>query len=271
MSNMTIQPYGFCESVGQSTSTSAGTVLSASSANTKTGWTQLVASTAVQWDAFQLIITQPSVQESALLDISLGTSSDEDNHIIVENAMFGGSDPTTGFKCLIPISVPASSRISIRFQSFRSSGDISVQLVGMTGQFGINGVRKAIGYGVNTADSGGVTITFGNSNSWGSWGEIVASSADDIIGFIACESEIAWASSAYVLWEVGKGAAASEVTIMGPAHSRASSGFDFLHQGSFYGPFFYPVPSGTRLAVRGQTAATTGTNQIDFSLLALVA
>jgi hypothetical protein len=234
-----------------------------------------VASTTHEWNGFYLCCASDSGTDpdNFLIDISTGAASSEADFMIVENLMWGisgGSGPWNSM--YMPIHVPAGSRISARGQSSTADAASDITLHGMAGGNHMRRCfRKAIGIGTSGADSGGVTLTLGLSNSMSGWSELTSSLSDDIGAIAICYSYGATSvtNHAYFMVDIGVGAAASEYVILQEITNRANTGADCAAI-QWQGPFYYPVASGTRMAVRGQTAETSGTVAVDVSLIGFV-
>lgn len=130
----------------------------------------------------------------------------------------------------------------------------------MAGGFPIN---PEFGYGIDVGSSltTGGTAVAGALNTPGAWVQIIASTAIDT----------QWAhasifptqnSSTRVAFDIGVGAAASEVAIVNKLLSTSNTGRNGL--GDFEFPFV--VPAGSRISARSSNSASTDTSWINLRL-----
>lgn len=259
------------ESAGLVSASSFGTqVTAAGSVNVKGAYAQLIASTAFESDWALIVVRNhtENASQSVLLDLAIGAAASE--QVIVANLLAGrvsggGQRPTVAY--LIPLSIPAGSRIAARIQATMANyiTRVSVHLVArnfLTPQ----PHSKIATYGANTADSGGVSVDPGGTiNTMGSWVEMTAS----------CD-EVKWLCIAHgnggnnlvtadLIGEVGIGAGGSEAAILSftmPIHDSALS----AQLNAVCLPVY--IPAGTRIAMRIQSTTATATARLaDFVLI----
>jgi len=102
-------------------------------------------------------------------------------------------------------------------------------------------------------DSGALKVvtTAATINTKSAWVEMIASTAEDWIGFYLKIRQ--WLGSQEVIvWDVAVGASGSEVIIL--PNWLEQKGSDGHH--ATYGPFFAPIPAGSRIAIRNQNQVT---------------
>lgn len=102
------------DAIGADITTSSGTLIGTSGANTKGGYIQLTASTARDYIGF-LIAGQANNDHTSLNDITIGAAASE--VIIIPNYLVAfsvGASPVSG---LIKINIPAATRVAVRQQS----------------------------------------------------------------------------------------------------------------------------------------------------------
>jgi len=118
--------------------------------------------------------------------------------------------------------------------------------------------------GHDLATSRQVAVTAGNSNAKGAWGQVVAATSFPWAGMILQLGHTATVNRFAI--DVGFGAAASEYIIL-PDYYVAENAAQQHHQ------LFLPmaVPAGTRIAARGMTNATTGTNTFRVQAVGIAA
>ena len=125
---------GIVDTYGAVTSTSGGTVITASAtANAKGAWTQITASTLRYYNEISFSCLQASQNsQSFLFDIGVGAAGSE--QIIVPdiwNAMDNSASFVVGSYPSFPVSIPAGSRIAVRCQAQTASLEASVTVAGM--------------------------------------------------------------------------------------------------------------------------------------------
>lgn len=160
---------------GSTPSSSKGiTVTAPSSANTKAAYTTLVASTSQACTGLLVTITStnPSANESVLVDIATGAAASET--VIMPNLPAGGSAYTSVFHAhqyMIPKAIASGTRISARYQSTRASsfGVIAVHVTLLYADGTIDyGTVETLG--VSTGTSLGTDVDpGGTANTKGSW------------------------------------------------------------------------------------------------------
>lgn len=158
----------------------AGTVVAAhASANTKSSWVELIASADFEVHAITLHIAGDSnagAVRKNLYDIGIGGAGSE--VVIISDILHTGPDNvvTTAaqWMAFLPIHIPKGSRISARHQSSTGSenGVVQITLHGAADHWPWKSFDNADGIGVDTADSGGTTHTFGVSGTFSTWANI---------------------------------------------------------------------------------------------------
>lgn len=156
-------------------------------ANTKSSYTQIIAATAIKYDALTLDIAQNSGDggaDSFLVDLAIGAGGSE--QVIVPNVLVD-STRAIGFGragLTVPVLIPSGTRIAARLQETAGAGTrtVNVALVGRNG--GANRPRAlggdAIAYGADTTNTTGTLIDQGASaNAYGSWIQMTASTSRD--------------------------------------------------------------------------------------------
>jgi len=228
-----------------------------SSANTKTGFTQLIASTAS--DACWMVVDVGFISGAGLIsdmawDIAVGGAGSE--QVIVSNLhVAGGAESYNGAHGVFsfPCSIPAGTRISARQQSNVASqptnNSVFVTLFdgAYTQMEGCSGV-DAIGF--NAGTTLGTAITPGSS-AFGSYAQLTASTSRDYIGvFIAIDGQ---AGSMYstnattAVVNLAVGASGFENVILPNLAFYPGQGNDMIGMSS--SPFIpIGIPAGTRIA-----------------------
>ena len=259
------------ETVGVLTATSSCTLLSVSVADTLGSWVELIASTVHEWNGFLLsgLIFNPMTDGH--IKVSTGAGGSETDHIIIDKLAMHFNNNTHNYTTFLPLRVPKGSRISAALQAANASDTVKVAIQGFTGTYlGHTGFMRAVGYGVQTAGpSGGTTVTFGANDTMGSYTELTSSTAEDLVGvIITCGFDAVISTNSEVLIDLALGPATERVIIPN-IRGLENTSRDCVGPGW---STFYPVaiPSGTRIAIRGQTAHSS-TETCSMSVLGVEA
>jgi hypothetical protein len=194
-----------------------------------------------------------------LLDIAKGASGSES--LIAENIAVGGAlgalPSLVDFKlatiiAALPVNIPSGTRLASRIQALIASDTafVSVQLYSF-GQSSLVASTVDV-LGANTATSAGVNLSTSNT-----WTEIVASTSQDYIAFCVVPSTSAATTNANetCIYEIGVGASGSEQSFGAlPINMRSTEAVANIDGGFLL--FGKEVPSGSRIAVRQDTAQT---------------
>lgn len=91
------------------------------------------------------------------------------------------------------------------------------------------------------------------ADTFGSWIEGVASLSADVVGLVIGVMGVKGVATTSQVWELGTGAAASEVTLIEQAHYGTEATEEFA------APVYYPltIASGTRVACRARDDSTS--------------
>src|SRR6266566_2064348 len=216
------------QGAGTNVSGSLSTQLTAAgTANTKGSYAQLIASSSAD-AVFALITMQysPAANPNAVaVDIAVGGAGSET--VVVPNLLMEGITSSGNWQILIPLHIPAGTRIAARCQSSVASDICYVGMILFDGDFGLAegpGGYDAIGF--TSATTLGTAITPNASvNIKGSYSQLVASALQDYRGFFACFDMQNTAVTPYGPWvvDIAIGGAGSEVIIVpdlsvGPAN-----------------------------------------------------
>jgi len=222
-------------------STYSKTLTPHASANTKSIYTELVAS--APFDVAGIVIEcQIAGASFQLMDIAVGAAASE--QIIIPNVLVGTT--ATGTHVIlhkfIPIFIPAGSRIAVRFQSTNSSAYFHLKMQMLAQSFaGFGPPSRWIDWGSNLATSKGTTITAGSpGNTKGSYIQLVAAS-DFTTRWIILS--IGDGTVDDVAVDIAVGAAASEQIIIS----------DFYVTNEAVTPYLllpWSIPGGSRIAAR---------------------
>lgn len=232
-------------------------------AHTKTGWTEVVASTDTDCN---LILVDGRTSFSSelrayLIDYAIGSAGSE--VVIAENVYVGNSQGTC--PRWIPVFIPIGSRVSIRVQS-NALNDTRVFNTLLYRGDTLNVSSSVDVLGTSTADS--TAFEFGASTAV--WLEMVASTAKDYraLLFYASFASGTMAANTSLAW-LGTGAAGAETEIgyvrsTGQNNEIAyapfqTAGVTIAGATSTIGGFYNTlVPSGTRLSAYAAAAPGAG-------------
>lgn len=253
------------QTIGASTSNSNLTTLTAPGANNAKGaWTQLTASTS--YDATRIIVQfrsgNSATTGNASYDIGVGAAAAE--QAIVSDLicpMMDVNDATVSLYDL-PLSIPAGTRVSARFQVAAGFATPTCRAMGFLfdGAFTQSQAASIIDtIGFNEATTAGTVITAGTANTLGSYAQLVASTTNDYIGFLMGFDNLGAFSPGSslqtgFLFDVAVGGAGSEKNIISQIFFRESAR-PLLNY-----PFIpICIPSGSRISARCQASTASET------------
>lgn len=263
------------EGVGALTASSAGTsITSSGSANTKGSWTQLIAAT-TRDAAF--VVVNPILNGGASnisygIDIGVGGAGSENPVITNFPAFFSPSQQVFAASAILPVRIPAGSRVSARCQSSGLSAAIGIVLqLGDSSLASADFAQIAEAVGFNTATTLGTAVDGGGTaNTKGSYAQIVASAAATYRGFLVVIDTLNTTASALngKLLDIAIGAAASEQVIVPNIAIALNNGVG--NQPQVLGPFWVPIPEGTRLSARCQCSSNAAdSRKLGITLMGL--
>lgn len=252
MSNWPLNPLGVCDNVGVATASSLATSLG-------TGYTQLIASTAHDWQGFIINLTNLATG-NATCSIGVGAAAAE--FPIAQNLWL--SNFTSWYPhwaIYVPCKIPKGSRIS-----GKCSSTIDCSIIGLSqGLLGINGAAflENAGDGVSGANRGTALDPGTSSNVKGTWNQLKASTTYRWKGIIVLLGT-GQSTSATASWmtDIGIGAAASEAAFLSNLFTLGQS--TKLMPGPLVaGPFPCNIAAGSRIAARSQCSTSTATTRIN--------
>ncbi len=266
---------GYTDVLGNVPASSRGTQINRNATiNTEGTWTELVASTAREYQGFVLSAVKAyGVTElrAPQIDVAVGAAGSE--KFLLENITIGGINTTTasaGEHILIPVVIPAGSRVAVRYQNGEISAHLNVLIHGFSSNWLLPyGFHRATTYGADATDSGGTKVDAGAvANTEGAYVEFSASTTNPIraitpIIFHSLDDQTIESS---FLFDIAVGAAASEVVIVEDipiVTSRVEAAGPQVTP-----PLPVDIPSGTRLSVRARCSVTTANSRyLDVVLL----
>lgn len=233
-------------------------------ANLKGSWVEIIASTAFGSSALCFGKTLSSGNVQFLVDIGIGGSGSE--QVIVPNIMTANGDVgriAPVFQVL-PMPIPAGTRIACRIQANGSSKVLDVVLATIGSSFSELPIfSRATAYGDDTSDSGGTQIDPGGSaNTKGSWSQLTASTTNPIrwLWIMVSLKANSVPATASFSFDIGIGAGGSEQIIIPDITLNSHDATDTLVPGTILLPV--SIPSGTRLAARAQSTTTDATDRL---------
>ncbi len=242
----------------------AGTTVTAGSpANVKGSWTELFASTSIDAEAILVEIQlTPGAGNNRhyAFDIGVGGAGSEvvavSDITLYNNTAQGGNEQ--GCPILIPVFIPAGTRISMRSQSDLASSTANVRVHILKGGFAnLRQMGRATTYGFNAGSTTGTTVTTGVANTKGAYAQLTASMTNSCRWLILVIG-VATGTSQNFSIDVAIGAASSEQIIVP----------DLYYTSGNSGPsvmvFQLPlaIPAGQRLAVRAASGGATQSFEI---------
>lgn len=181
--------------------------------HTKGAWEEVIAATSAEFDALllSLVVTAVSgANSSTLLDISFGAVGEEDDAVVVDG--LGVGYQVTGNTILIPLHIPAGTRVSVRCQSVTASKVVTAAYIFGNFVDGTKGSSNIYTLGANPVNSRGIPLTPG-LNAKGVWTQIGGALPGDISAVILeiqGASDTSWVL-ADLLYDIGVGPTQAEV------------------------------------------------------------
>lgn len=251
------------DTVGEVAATSYGTVITAhANANTKGSYTQIVAATTYNADGLIVCLSPVTAVIDFLTDIAIGASGSEQK---ICGDLHRGSIRLTSTMFLIPIAIPAGTRIAARTQC--SAGGYTVQVtISLISQGFLPSasLHRVTTYGANTADSGGVSVDpGGTAHTKGAYSQINGATSAPIRALLVAIGGQVNFTRATCGWlvDIAIGAASSERIIIPDLALVCDVGSDDVTP-FVLGPFFIDIPAGVRLAARAQCSITDASDRL---------
>jgi len=248
-------------------------VFSSATIHTKGAYTTLIAATGEDTHLAYILFSDTSVQATrtdALVDIAIGPAGSE--KVILPNLLAGwkaGAQWGVG-QLILPLRIPAGTRISARSQSIIASKAVGVAIWLYEGAD--NPIWptfiEAEAIGVTAASSIGTSVTpgvgAGVEGAWTNIGGPTTRAYDAIFPMIHGGLANTILTGAGEQWEVGWGGITlGEYFATANTSEWVAGMFPPL-------PIFQPVPVGTQLQIRGETSLATGAQAKDLAIYGLV-
>lgn len=252
--------------------TTYGTTLTASaSANTMGSYAQLVAATTQTTSWAQISLRTTGATRSFLVDIAVGGAGSE--MIVVNNLLFsvGGTAQARMISVLVPLTIPAGSRIAARCQSTTASATCFISMILFADAMGSNqhsgsylqtyNANSATSFTINAVDPGAT------ANTKGAYAQLSASSTAFRGFFLAVgPSSNTTSTTGTPLWalDIAFGSAGSEIVVVPDLQlmGATTSAAVVPSLPSTLGYFPIPIPAGIRVAARAQCSSNTATGRV---------
>lgn len=242
-----------------------GQVITSGSNNTKGSWTQLSSSTSSDIVLLEVEIVFESAggANSFSLDIGIGASGSE--VIIIPDLFVGQQFNRIGsISLIVPVQIPAGTRVAARGQCNNSSKTAAVILRGYDGGLTqSSSVGRVESIGFTAASTTGTAITPNSTAAtYGAYAQLVASTPNDYIALFGT-STLAQSSGSMETWliDIAIGASGSEIPLL---PQRQLYGGDSINSVSFFGGFTIipllpiQIPAGTRISARCMSSLSSG-------------
>lgn len=243
---------------------SAVTLTSSTSTNTKGSWVQITSSTAFQACGFILNLTKLNHAQRMSVDVAVDVGGTK--YLIVDDLYFRSSGSIgTNTNIYVPINLPAGSNVYARCQSDGSSHPCEIEMI-LVGGHSLNAVSyskmKCFGFNAASTDGPYKNMSGVGNNTKSGYTEIIASTPFQTSALAISFSNIV-SNNVNMLFDFATGAASSEQIFIPNFHT--CSDVTAMHS-HLCGPFPCSIPAGTRLSYRVQ-ASFAGAGEYAIPLL----
>lgn len=239
-----------------------GTLAQGGSSGVKGSWNQLIASVPYECCGFYLsIYFRDSVDY--LFDLGVGASGAE--AVLVGNIL--GCARTTDANAhgiYFPVQLRAGVRMAARTQGSSSSANAYYGLTLFRGGPDLVAAQKVVQYGTIATSRGVSVVGSSSANTFGSWTQIVATTAEEVVGLLVNISQGGGTkSNTFQRWQVGVGASGSERVILEWGSAILGGIGVTMDRGTGMGILPVRIKAGQRIAVRvmNVTAIATAANR----------
>lgn len=246
---------------GVNTANSARPVVTATASatpHTKGAWVEIDASLSAEAHLVFLEVSiataTNSTDTSTLLDIGVGGAGSES--VVVANIPIGYT--IAGHRMVIPVAIPAGSRVAVRCQSVVASKQVVAYFAFSDLDVANKPATALVTMGANLAASRGVSLSApGAINTKGAWTEIEDATAQDFEALIIAiqGGGDATFATADMLIDIGIGAGGAEVALFADIFAGASSNELFVTR-ILHMTRSAAIPAGSRLSARYQASAS---------------
>ena len=243
--------------IGATANSRGTTVTGDNSAHVKGSWAELVASSSRNTDMVLLHASNSTNSAKYLLDLGVGSAGSE--QVIASNIFFRG-DGHNNIDLMLPINIPASSRIAARIQTTPGGSTVAYVAAQLfSGSFGSKPQGVLSTYGADTSATALTAVAPSSSaHTKGSWTQLASSTARLIQGFwIQVAPQYTAGQDQCWLLDIGIGGSGSEVVLVPNIQLYWNS---TTNTNIEPGVTFFPVaiPAGTRVSARVQSSIGAG-------------
>ena len=253
--------YDLANTVGTSVTSSA-------TANTQGAWVELVsaANNTMQSDSLSVYMGSDGgiAQLNFLVNIGIGTTET----VICPDLYAQTASDSSGMKVFrydFPLGIPAGQKISAQCSSNGSSGLIKVWIVrGYHALSQDSPLGIVTAYGANTGASSGTIVARSTANTFGSWVQLSASTAEEMRGFVvaAIRAQASWTTGQRIVYQVGIGSAGNEEVIF--SGQEIATNAQEVGNGHISPFVAVQIASGQRVAIRAQSNAANADGDLDY-------
>lgn len=258
------QPFSF-----DLVNTTGACSISGTTANTKSGYGTLIASTPAIDGLYVFMVPETTAAntQSYLIDLAYGSAGNEIDFI--RNIPMSAKR-STAQAIFFPIAIPDGVRISARCQTLLAASNprgIYLSAYALPRSYtNSNQTRytRVTTYGANESDSGGTQIDPGaTANTPGAWAEVTANTPYPIHQLLVYSNLInnPTASVFNFMIDIAVGANGSEIPILSGLHLIEDTGMDGLFP-SVIGPIPIMIPANSRISVRARCSGTDATDRL---------
>lgn len=224
-------------------------------ANTKTAWVQIAASLPNTISAI-LLMSRVSAANYKLMDIGIGGAGSE--VVLVPNIdVNAGISGDSMRYLLIPVSIPAGTRISVRTQAGGTNAVVRYKMLFLTDTFiGLQAPTRWENWGADTSTSHGTSVvTSASVNTEGSWVQLVAATSFTTKWLIVMIS--AFGTGRLIAIDIAVGGAGSEQVIL--------PNILFTNQNLGLAVVLpFSIPGGSRVSARNQSDVGSTTSYVSI-------
>jgi hypothetical protein len=250
---------------------SGSSITSGASANTAGAWVQVLANNAVSAAETIVCLNIRCIgnnqvngnDNSVLMDVGIGAAGSET--VVASGIAVGGGVNSGGTGCnfALPVKIPGATRVALRIQCAQATRVYTLQQMVFSGQIADSKFADQLPtsvdvLGTNAATSAGTAM----SGASGTWVEITPSTSKDYQALALIPSgpqDTTGGTQVVGHLDLGIGAAGSEVVIAHAGCTVNANGAIFpFDSNDTHGLFGGIIPSGTRIAVRHNLAASPG-------------
>jgi hypothetical protein len=237
----------------------SGQLVAGSTSNVAGSWTELISSSVethcLMFSIYGMTVTGTDTR--GLVDVGTGASGAETVIISSLPAGFSSTVQAQGFFYMIPVYVPAGTRISVRLRSFIANDVANVQIATLVdGSFGYRRyfATSVDTYGAVTASSRGTNMPTSDT-----YVEITSATTRPyrMLAMLPCGGTGTAYAGNNVTYTLATGPSGSEVVQGTRIVQTTTAELMYHYYAPFdYGLFYGPFPQGTRIACKQSSGVT---------------